>query len=485
MTISASAPARAAGAELLQNGPIDIVMLTHDRLDHLVAGVDALEANTPEPYRLTIVDNASGPELRNWLAENAHRFERVILRPTNEHVPGFQHGIDATVSDPYIVTDPDVVVPACKPSWLARLLDLMARHPDFGLIGLGLDQANRPDVLPPEVIDPEQVVDGEIVEAGVGTIFQLIRRRALVTAYRSDGEACTDVRRAGWRVGWAPGLRGVHLGWDDFTLHPGHLAGKEHQCYPAYHELGLIRRPPSLSQLATASPALAEVGRLGVPNASILEVTWSGPAVGAVVPEAVTVAGPADGRLPLDHKSAAGVVLVDPPEGSGPELLVEACRVATRAVVAIAPLTSFPGRTAADLAPAGWTGHEAPGPNDLVARLAAAGDENSELAARLRAGVLEEPERWRELFGAAAFGAAERRLWIWERPARAVPDRVEYDPERLERWHPELLERHVQTVGKMRTQLGRLDLARRALVVRGRLRWWLRDRRARAERERP
>jgi Glycosyl transferase family 2 len=484
MTISASAPARAAGAELLENGPIDIVMLTHDRLDHLAAAVDALEANTPEPYRLTIVDNASGPELRNWLAENAHRFERVILRPTNEHVPGFQHGIEATVSDPYIVTDPDIVVPACSPSWLAQLLDLMARHPDFGLIGLGLDQANRPDVLPPEVVDSEQVVDGEIVEAGVGTIFQLIRRRALVTAYRSDGNACTDVRRAGWRVGWAPGVRGVHLGWDDFTLHPGHLAGKEHECYPAYHELGLIRRPPTLSQLATASPVIGEARRLGVPDASILEVTWSRPAVGAVTADCVTVLGAADGRLQLSDASAGAVVLVDPPDGSGADLVTEACRVAARAVVAIAPLTSFPGGTAADLAPPGWTGREAPGPNDLVARLAAAGDENPDLAARLRASVLEEPERWHEVFGAAAFGPSERRLWIWERAAPSVPERVEYDPERLERWQPLLLEREVETVGRVRTQLRRLDLARRSLVVRGRLRLWLRDRRARAERER-
>ena len=63
----------------------DIVILTHNRLDHLIATVDALEQRTPEPIRITVVDNASGPELRNWLADNRDRFHKIVLRPTNEH----------------------------------------------------------------------------------------------------------------------------------------------------------------------------------------------------------------------------------------------------------------------------------------------------------------------------------------------------------------------------------------------------------------
>ncbi len=132
----------------------DIVILTHNRLDHLIATVDALEQRTPEPIRITVVDNASGPGAAQLAGRNPRRFHKVILRPTNEHTSAFQHGIDATTSDPYIVTDPDIVVPDLQPSWLARLRGLMDSHPDFGLIGVGLDNANRPPVLDPEVIDP-------------------------------------------------------------------------------------------------------------------------------------------------------------------------------------------------------------------------------------------------------------------------------------------------------------------------------------------
>ena len=72
-----------AGAERLPAPPChettDIVMLTHNRLDHLVQTVDALEERTTAPFRITIVDNASGPEVRNWLEANRARFHQLIL----------------------------------------------------------------------------------------------------------------------------------------------------------------------------------------------------------------------------------------------------------------------------------------------------------------------------------------------------------------------------------------------------------------------
>ena len=462
-----------------QGGPIDIIMLTHDRLDHLVTTLDALEARTPEPYRLTLVDNASGPELRNWLARNGHRFWRVVLRAENEHVPAFQHGIDATLSDPYIVTDPDLVVPDCEPSWLARLLDLMERYPDFGLIGLGLDERNRPPVLDPESIAPADLVDGELVETGVGTVFQLIRRGALVAPYRSDGEACTAVRRAGWRVGWAAGIRAFHLGWDDYRMYPGHLARKGLD-YGAYNEVRLMRRPPSLAQLATAAPAIAHARSMGIADNEILELAWGAPAIGAVLPDAVSVDVPGGEPPDLVGVRASAVVLTDPPADAGPRVVAEACRVASRAVIAVAPLRSFPGATAAELAPPGWTGRESEGPNDVFARLAAAGDGDAELAARVRATLLEDSDRWLELFSTGCFGQGERRLWIWERSAGTSAGPVQYDPESLDRWHPAALEPPaVPQRGRVQTAIGRLDLRRRAEVVRGRLRWRIRGRRAR------
>lgn len=460
-------------------------MLTHNRLEHLVRAVDALEERTPEPYRLTIVDNASGPEVRNWLGANRRRFAQLILRERNEHVPAFAHGIAATASDPFVVTDPDVVVPDLSPSWLARMLDLLERHPDFGLIGLGCDPSNRPPppVLDPEVIDPRTLVDGEIVEAGVGTIFQFIRRDALLTSYRSDAHACTAVKRAGFRAGWSPDIRGLHLGWEDFRLYPGHLLGKrdsDARCYPeSYAEIDLVGRPATLEELAVAAPVLAETRRRGIPDAAVLELAWEEPALAAAAPGCVSIAagGPASG----DGRAAA-VVLNRPPAGSAEAALQEACRVASRLVIAVASLETFPGRTATDLAPAGWEGREAPAVGDLQLALLRAADARPE-AERSVAG---HADRWIEMLARATFGESSLRLWIFERPGATAPREVVYDPTRVQRWRPEMLARPpVPRRGPVRRFWLRADAFDRSEVWRARLRRRLLSRGRRRRSPRP
>jgi hypothetical protein len=477
---------RAAGSGTVTGGPIDIIMLTHNRLDHLVATVDALEANTPEPYRLTIVDNASGPELRNWLAENRHRFERLILRPTNEHVPAFTHGINATTSDPFVVTDPDVVLPELEPSWMSHMIDLLERHPDFGLLAVGCDPSNRPPppIFEAEVIDPATLVDGEIVETGVGTIFQFIRRDALVTDYRSDAAACTAVKRAGYRAGWSPDIRGLHLGWDDFRLHPGHLLSKREGGigYPeSYGEVGLIARPATLEELALAAPVLAETRRRGIPEAAVLELAWEAPAVGAAAPESIAVVAPAADPLPFDAGAAGAVVLQRPPAEQAEALVHEACRVASRLVVAVAPLATFDARVAAELAPKGWTGHETRGIGDLPLALARAAQADESLTKRLEGSVADDRERWLELFAAGAFGEGELRLWVWERDEPvAGPERVTFDPERVSRWRPDSLTRPaIRQVGLIGRFWRRADVSARVDVWRGRARRSISRRRSR------
>jgi Glycosyl transferase family 2 len=453
----------------VRNGPIDIIMLTHDRLEHLVATVDALEARTPEPYRLTIVDNASGPEVRNWLGDNQRRFHQVILRPTNEHVRAFTHGIAATVSDPFVVTDPDVVVPELEPSWFARMLDLVERYPDFGLIGVGLDQVNRPAVLGPHVIDPATVVNGELVEAGTGTVFQFIRRDAMVTSYRSDGQACTTVLRAGYRVGWASEVRALHLGWDDFRLYPGHLLSKPGD-YGIYREIDLVRRAPTLEELALAAPLVAETRHAGVPDAAVLELAWGGPVLGASVPDVHAVAAPEQDELPVEDGAAGAVVLKLPPRARAAALLEECCRVSANLVVALAPLDTFGATPAAELAPPGWRGREARAVGDVPLALARAAD--ASLAELVDASTAQDRERWLSLFAVSGFGKSDLRLWIWERDRPlAPPRRVRCDAALLSPWRPGFMAAPApRRVGPFRRFWRRVDLHDRAEVWLGRLR---------------
>jgi hypothetical protein len=411
--------------------PIDIVLLSHNRLDYLRRAVDALFARTPEPFRLTIVDNASRPDVRNWLAANRNRIHRVIALPENEHVPAFQHGIDATTSDPYVVSDPDIEVPELEPSWLARLHALLDRHPEYGLVGVALRGQEFPDA--------------EIVDANVGTVFQMIRRDALREPYVKDSRTCTAVREAGYLVGVAPRVVATNLGGGDPERYPGHIAAKnelvsrrvergEFSPYVFYYrELERIARPPTLTEVARAAPAVAEIRAAGVPPASVLEVARTAPAVAAVLPDARALAAP-PARLPFADGAAGAVVLVEPPDTA---LLEEAFRVAAKLVVLDAGLAVVGGRLADELAPAGWEATERPGQSAIPLELARSGDELPELAGRERFTTLEHRDEWLSFFASGAFGDGETRLFVFRRAEPlAVPERVEATEE-VEWWQPE------------------------------------------------
>jgi len=422
----------------------DIVLLTYNRLDYLVATVEALRARTPEPFRLTVVDNASESPVRNWLANHRDLFHQVIFQEHNEHIAGFQRGIDATTSDPFVLAEPDLIVPDLEPSWLARLHDLMDRHPEFGLIGVGLDTANRPSVLGPEAIDADSLVDGEIVDANLGIWFQMIRRDALRVPYVKDNAACIAIREAGFRVGWTPKIRAFHLGWDDHRLHPVHLASKNSQPvpyfpspYPKYVEVALIGRPPALEELARAAPVVAELRRAGVPLEAVLELAWGDPILGPALEE-VTTLHPPPARLRLDDGAAGAVVLVAPPRSLAVDAVAEAARVATTMVVAVVSLPTFGGRPAADVAPPGWSGREISAVGSLPLELARRGDELPALMGHLRYTTLEDRERWLELFAAGSIPPeGEERLFVFTADGAAGegPERLTL-PDDLVRWEP-------------------------------------------------
>jgi GT2 family glycosyltransferase len=431
-------------------GPIDVVMLTHNRGDYLQQTFSALRERTPEPVRLIVVDNASEPEVRNWLWERRDWFHRLVLNPKDEYIPGFQHGIDLTVSDPYIVADPDLIVPAMQPSWLARLLSLFDSNPDFGMIALDLDASNQPAHFTQEWVDafrgnPRRVSE-DLMEGNVGTHFAAIRRDALQEPFQSDFGACESVRRAGYRVGWTPAVKLWHLGWDDIERYPDYLAAKTRERGAGFADYGdpatlLNRRPPRLRELALAGPVFALTRAARVPDEAVLEVAWREPWVGAVCDDVVTIHSPGEGRLPVDDGAAAAVVLVDPPADSVSDIIDEACRVATTMVVVGAELKTVGGRAAAQLAPPGWSGFEHAGPGTRVVALAEEGDRSPEMKQRLGLSTVQDRDGWLALWAGGTFPPSHRRLFAFtaDAPGKAPPV-VQWEPERLDRWRPQATE---------------------------------------------
>ena len=250
------AAARVPRASLAE--PVDIILLAFNRVDYLSEMVATLERNTLWPYRLTVVDNASGPETRNWLRAHRDRFHEIVFNERNEHLAGYQRGIVRTSSDLFVVSDADILPhpPTADGCWLTRLLALADRHRDFGLISARLDSVGGVrDIRAHE----KRLVDAELIETSTGVWLNLIRRQALRIPYMSDGITSYAIRRSGFRVGVAAHVMATHLGDQDPERHPDYLARKQAASglgtvYPEYPELAQAPRPPLLRELGLAAP---------------------------------------------------------------------------------------------------------------------------------------------------------------------------------------------------------------------------------------
>lgn len=207
--------------------PIDIILLTYNRCSYFQKTVAALIHHTRYPYRLIVVDNNSSPEMRSYLQETAGLYDQLILNEENYHTVAFQRGIACTKSDPYIVSDPDILVPALDgPCWLERLVRLHQAYPEMGLIALNLDPANKPAKLPDVYIGEKTSYGEEITLCNVGTVMQSIKRRYFDGCYLTDWETCEQIRGNGGKVGFANKIVAWHLGWDEDKDYPEYLVEK-------------------------------------------------------------------------------------------------------------------------------------------------------------------------------------------------------------------------------------------------------------------
>lgn len=398
--------------------PVDIILLSYNRLDFLAEMIEKLEQRTVWPHRVTIVDNASGPATRQWLRDNAQRFHQIIWNERNEHLGGFQRGIAATSGELFVLSDADLVVsvPEGAACWLTRLVELAERHPDFGLLGVRLDSVSAARNAH---VETARVVDREILETATGVWLNLIRRAALSVRYMSDGIASHAIRRAGYRVGVAAQVYATHLGDQDPQRHPDYLARKQassgwRTTYPDYPELARSASPPTLHALALAAPVLASLEHRGIAPADTVELCAPHPTLAAVAPEVIAVT-PA---TPIPSGARAIAVLA--PEQ--PELLERAFATAAELVFVLATSAVPP-------TPAGWRfAAEHAGPDRVMLALADLGS-RPRWRQRLLYSTSEHREQWLGVFRAACFGDDPAyRLYVYERvsplPTRALEPRA-------------------------------------------------------------
>ena len=397
---------------------IDIILLTYNRIDYLRRMVDALEAHTLWPYRLTIVDNVSGPETRQWLRDNERRFHQIVWNRRNEHLAGHQRGIEATQSELFVVSDADLLPqpPTAEGCWLTRLVELADRHRDFGLIACRIDSES----IRTSPFAGKPRIDGEIIETETGVWLNLMRRTALRVPYMSDGITCYALKRAGYRIGVAQNVFCTHLGDEDAARHPDYLARKQAATalgvvYPDYPEVRDIPRPPSLDDLSLAVPVLDALEAHGVAPAETVELSdraW--PPIAAAASE-VESAAANGGAAALAPGGARAVALA---MAEHDERLLEAAQaLAGEWVVALTP---EPVPRLAE----GWSVvDERSGVHPVLRRLATIATRRRWRRA-LGYSTSQHGAQWRSIMRAGSFGDDTLRVYVLRRdPARPAAER--------------------------------------------------------------
>lgn len=114
---------------------VDIVVCIHNALDAVQACLGSLTENTPEPYRLFLVNDGSDQETRHWLIQfqttHAHclLFENLTAQG---YTKAANRGLRATNADYVVLLNSDTVLPR---GWLRLLLECADSNPTIGIVG--------------------------------------------------------------------------------------------------------------------------------------------------------------------------------------------------------------------------------------------------------------------------------------------------------------------------------------------------------------
>jgi hypothetical protein len=129
--------------------PIDIILITYQRLNFLKKTIDAIDKRTFYPFRIIVVDNASTDGTKDYLKEmkKIGKIGEHIFLPTNIGQPmALNEGFKFVTSEYFVTTQDDCLPPDLRPCWLERLLHLYKKYePDVGAICMRIQRTRRLD----------------------------------------------------------------------------------------------------------------------------------------------------------------------------------------------------------------------------------------------------------------------------------------------------------------------------------------------------
>ncbi|MEK9208164.1 MAG: glycosyltransferase family 2 protein [Patescibacteria group bacterium] len=155
---------------------LEILMITHNRLEYLKKALPSVLAQDYKDWTLGIWDNNSDNEIVEWLKTIKHPKVVVYFHPTNESLARVTSEVFQRCSAEFVgKVDADMIIP---PDWASRLI---AKHKEghFGFIG-GFH------FMPEDLEGLEPIIENGIWRKHhIGGNF--IIRRADFKGYKGDG----------------------------------------------------------------------------------------------------------------------------------------------------------------------------------------------------------------------------------------------------------------------------------------------------------
>ncbi len=121
-----------------------IVLVTFNGVDHTRACLESLARHTPEHHEIIVVDNGSSDGTIPFLRSQAS--VRFIQNATNQGFPAAANqGLRAAAGERILLLNNDVIV---TQGWLKRMLDILDRFSDVGLVGPCSNEVSGPQRVP-------------------------------------------------------------------------------------------------------------------------------------------------------------------------------------------------------------------------------------------------------------------------------------------------------------------------------------------------
>jgi GT2 family glycosyltransferase/Flp pilus assembly protein TadD len=130
-----------------EQGLTSIIVLTYNELNHTKLCLASIEAHTPEPHELIIVDNGSTDGTVEFLREyiEARPNVRVLANSSNRgFAAGNNQGMALARGDYVLLLNNDTIV---TPGWLERMLAVFGRYENVGIVGPMSNYVSGPQLV--------------------------------------------------------------------------------------------------------------------------------------------------------------------------------------------------------------------------------------------------------------------------------------------------------------------------------------------------